>query len=114
MTNAQTARWNLAVYGFLGAAAPDVLLFFSKRFTMEGVTFRPWQYAVASLLYFGLSALVASIFPYRGLATPWKAFAVGVALPVVISGAASLASGYPVAPRGGTVEGTLLDLIALF
>jgi len=111
---AHAARWNLAVYGVAGAAAPDILLLFSKRWSMPGVTFHPWQYASVSLLYFSLSALVASIFPYRGAATPWKAFAVGVGLPVIISGAASLASGYPVAPRGGTIEGTLLDLIAFF
>lgn len=103
-----------AVFGVCGAIAPEILLFYSKRFTAPGITFSLVQYVLATILYLSLSALVAAIFPYRGRPTPWKAFVVGVALPVIISAAAALKSGYNVAPRGGTVEGDFLQLIALW
>jgi hypothetical protein len=106
--------WKLSLFGALGAVAPEVVLFYSKRFAMEGVTFQVWQYAVVSILYLGLAAVVAAIFPYPGKPTPWKAFVVGTALPVIISTAASFAQGTTVVPRGQSIEGTLLDLIAFF
>jgi len=95
-----------------GALAPDILLFWSKRFTMPGLTFEIWQYCAAALFYMGLSAFVALIYPYKN-PTYWKAFSIGVLLPTVISGIASIGRPVTISPRGGFIPGTLLDLISL-
>src|SRR5687768_3143672 len=62
--------WKRALFGAIGAIAPEVLLFYSKRSTMPGVTFSIAQYVAATVLYLGLAAMVAAIFPYRGRTTP--------------------------------------------
>ena len=105
--------WSLASAAAIGSLAPDILLFYSKRFSMPHLTFSVAQYASASILYMTLAAFVAVILPYKGGATRWKAFAVGVALPLVISTAASFVNETPVSPRGLALPGSLLDLLAI-
>jgi hypothetical protein len=81
---------------------------------MPSLTFDPWMYAGASALYVLLAATVAMIYPFGANQRPWKAFALGVGLPIAISGLASFQHGVVVAPRGHTIPGTLWDLISLF
>ena len=97
----------------VGAIAPDILILYSKRWTMPSLTFNPWMYVGASALYVLLAATVAMIYPFGRDRRSWKAFALGVSLPIVISGLASFQHGLVVAPRGHTIAGTFLDLIAL-
>jgi len=102
----------MAIYSALGAVAPDVVLLYSKRFTMPNLTFSIAQYAAATLLYVGLAAALAIVFPYKGRPSPYKAFALGVALPLVIAGLATVTKAPTVVPRGVPIPGELLDLIA--
>jgi hypothetical protein len=105
---------NAAIFGALGALAPDIILFYSKRWTMPSLTFNPYMYLAATILYMGLAALVAGIYPYRREPYAWKAFSLGVALPVVISALASINRAQIVLPRGVTVPGSFHDLLAWF
>jgi hypothetical protein len=104
----------LALFGGIGAVAPDILNLYSKVHFKPGLSFVTWQYIVASLLYLGLAATVAVIFPYGRKPTNAKAFGVGFALPTAISVLTSFLHGRTIAPRTGQVPGTLLDLISLF
>ena len=111
----KSKKLRLGVYGALGAFAPDILILHSKVWTMPAFTFSLWQYSVATALYVSLGSFVATIFPYRQKPSNWKAFCVGVALPTVISGIASLFRGQIIEPRGAEpIVGDLLDLISLF
>ncbi len=103
-----------AVFGAIGAIAPDILILYSKRFTMSALTFVQWQYWMATLLYLGLAAIVASIYPYKGRGTRWKAMAVGFSLPIVLASLATALRGNLVSPRGTSLSGTLLDMMSLF
>lgn len=103
----------MALYAALGAVAPDVVLLYSKRFTMPDLTFSVAQYVGATVLYLGLAAALALVFPYRGRPSPYKAFAVGVALPLIVAALASVSRPTPVVPRGVVLPGEFLDLIAL-
>ena len=105
---------NSAILGGLGAIAPDIVLFYSKRWTMPGFTFDPYMYVTATVLYVALAALVAGIYPYRREPHGWKAFSLGVALPVVISALASINRAQIVLPRGASVPGSFHDLFAWF
>lgn len=98
----------------IGAIAPDILILYSKRWTMPSLTFDPWMYLFASALYIVLATTVAMIYPFGRNGRSWKAFALGVTLPLVISGLASLQRGVVIAPRGETIEGTLWDILSLF
>ncbi len=113
MAGGSLGRWQLCFFGGVGALAPDALLLYSKRFSMPSLSFDWAQYALASIVYVSVAAVVAAILPYRGRPTPWKAFGVGVALPLLVAGAASIAASPPLVPRGEIVAGTLLDLLAL-
>lgn len=105
--------WQLSLFGAIGAVAPEIVLLYSKRLTMPSVHFADWQYLAVTVIYLGLAALVAAIFPYLGGKTRWKAFSVGVGLPLIVSGLATFASGHPIEPMGGAnIEGDLIDLIA--
>ena len=104
--------WTLAIYGAIGAIAPDILLFYSKRWTMPSLTFHWGQYIGVTVLYIVLAAFVATIFPYGRQRKPWKAFGVGVSLPVIISGLASLGNNHVINPRGAELAGTFWDLLA--
>jgi hypothetical protein len=108
-------RGRLSLFGALGALAPDVLIVYSKRWTEPALAFDPWQYAVALLVYVLLAAIVAAIFPYRGGARNWKAFAVGVTLPVIVAGLLAIPLAAVPMPRGvDGLPGSVLDLMALF
>ncbi len=106
--------WELAFYGAFGAVAPDIVLLYTKRWSMPSLTFSLTQYVTVTGLYLLLAAIVATAFPYGKQPTRWKAFVLGVCLPVVISGLASLHKGIVVAPRGSQLAGSLWDLLALF
>ena len=103
-----------AMFGAIGAVAPDIVLLYSKRWTMPSLTFDPPMYMIATVLYVGLAAVVAGIYPYRNAPHSWKAFTLGVALPVVISAVASISRAHIVVPRGITISGSFHDLISLF
>lgn len=103
----------LAAYGAIGAIAPDILILYSKRWSMPSLSFSILQYSLATLLYVTLAALVAAIFPYGRAPKPWKAFAVGVALPVVVSSLAAAARDPVISPRGETLPGTLIDILSI-
>lgn len=107
-------KLQLGACAAVGAIAPDILILYSKRWTMPSLTFDPWMYIFASALYIVLAATVAMIYPFGRGVSSWKAFAVGVTLPLVISGLASLQRGVVIAPRGDTIEGTLWDILSLF
>jgi hypothetical protein len=102
------------ILGGLGAVAPDVVLLYSKRWTMPTLTFDPYMYITATILYVALAALVAGIYPYRRKPHGWKAFSLGVAMPTVISALASISRAQILLPKGGSVAGTFHDLIAWF
>jgi len=109
----------LAFYAMVGAVAPDILILYSKRWTMPQVTFSIPQYLFASILYLALAAIVSLIFPYKTVFRntanlPWKAFSVGFSLPVVLSTIAALSRSQLITPRGGSIAGTLHDLVSLF
>jgi len=103
-----------AVFGALGAVTPDILLMYSKRFTMQSLEFLHWHYWVATILYLCLASIVATIFPYKNKATKWNALAVGFALPIVLGTMASVVKTNLVSPRGSQITGTLLDMVSLF
>ena len=107
--------WFLVLFGSIGSIAPEIVLFYSKRFSMENLTFHFWQYVFVSLFYFSLAGLVAGIFPYGNRPTLWKAFSLGIALPLIISTAATFFTGHEIVPRGGgDIQGRIIDLLALF
>ena len=107
-------RKRLALFGSLGAIAPDVVILYSKIHTTPSLTFVTWQYIAVTSLYLGLAAFVAIIYPYGKRPTEAKAFGVGVALPTAISLITSFLHGRNIAPRGGTISGSILDLMSLF
>ncbi len=111
---AKESKPQLALYGAIGAIAPDILILYSKRWTMSGLAFSWFQYGIATLLYVVLAAIVATIFPYKGKPSRWKAFVVGICLPVFISGIAYFGRAQLVSPRSGQIVGTLWDLLSLF
>jgi hypothetical protein len=104
-----------AIFGGIGAISPDILLLYSKRFTMPSLEFSSIQFIVATLLYVGLAAVVSMIFPYRGQSSPWKAFSVGFCLPVILSGLLSIQRDPLLTPKGGAkIPGTLTDIMSLY
>ena len=104
---------NCAFLGGLGAVAPDIILLYSKRWTMPALTFDPYLYVAATVLYVALAAVVAAIYPYRREPHAWKAFGLGVALPVVISALATVSRSQILVAKG-SVPGSLHDLLAWF
>jgi hypothetical protein len=110
------------LYAVAGAVAPDILLFYSKRFTMPSLSFSLGMFAAATLLYVLLAAVVALIFPFafippRNGKKEWKSFVVGVSLPVIVGVYATLSRPPLLTNRGDsgtgeTIHGTLLDLLA--
>ena len=116
------------VYGAFGAIVPDILLIYSKRFTAPLLTFESWQVIFVTLVYAVTAGAVAQIFPYPGERTAWKSLAVGLTLPVIISGVISAGDKFS---KSGTEElttrgpmpeihgpapklpGSLVDLLAL-
>lgn len=74
------------LYGAFGSLLPDVVLFWSKRYTAPLLTFDLAQYAVVVAVYAAAAGIVARVFPYRGGYTQWKAVVVGVTLPFIVSG----------------------------
>jgi hypothetical protein len=105
--------WKLAAAGAMGSLAPEIVLLYSKRWTMSGVRFEMTQYVLVSLLYAALAGFVAMIYPYRGSAARWKAFQTGMALPILVGVAASLVRDR-VTERGLDQIGSLTDLLSLF
>jgi hypothetical protein len=109
------ARAFHAACGAIGAIAPDVIILYSKRFSMSAFEFVTWQYVVATAVYVALGAFVAAIFPLKGRDTAWKAFGIGFCLPIVLGAVLATQRGTVIAPRGViTIPGTLLDLMSLF
>jgi peptidoglycan/LPS O-acetylase OafA/YrhL len=107
-------RLILLAFGAMGSVAPDIILFYSKRVTMPDTYFSVAQYSIATALYMALAGVVATIFPYRGRATSWKAFVVGVSLPLIVSAVVSTQRPAMVSPRGFPVPGELIDLLSMF
>jgi hypothetical protein len=119
MTTAAASPWRerliLAIYGALGALAPDILILYSKRYTLQPFEFAPIQYFIATGIYVVMAATLAAVYPFRGPKTAWRGFAIGFTLPVVLSGLLSMQRGEVSIPKGGgTVAGTLLDLMSLW
>jgi hypothetical protein len=115
----QQNKWLQALYAMIGAIAPDILILYSKRWTMPQVTFSIPQYTFASILYLGLAGIVSLIFPYKTVFKseanlPWKSFSIGFSLPLILSTIAALSRSQLIVPRGGSMSGTLHDLLALF
>ena len=106
--------WKLAAAGAMGSLAPEIVLLYSKRWTMSGVRFEITQYLLVTLLYAALAGFVTMIYPYRGTTARWKAFQTGMALPIVVGMAASLVRDPRVTERGLDQIGSLTDLISLF
>jgi hypothetical protein len=105
----------LALYGAIGAIAPDILLFYSKRFTMPSVSFSRHLYIAATVLYVGLAAVVATAYPYGSKRSPVYAMGVGLALPVILSSITTALHASPLITRGmGDVTGSFLDLLRLW
>jgi hypothetical protein len=105
----------MALSSALGAVAPDVLILYSKRWTMPDKHFDPWMYLAAMAMYVLLAAGVGTIFPYGKRVRPWQAFGVGVTLPILIAGLLSVQKGADITPRGGhSVSASFVDLISLF
>lgn len=117
------------LYGAFGACIQDIILFFSKRFTAPALDFNVVQYGAALLIYTLAAGGVASIYPYRGARTPWKAFVAGLLLPTIIGGVLAAGQrggggqidmtvrGPPAATddsEASNIEGDLYDLLALF
>jgi hypothetical protein len=111
---AQDSGLKMGFYGALGAVAPDVLVLYSKRFTMSSLTFSLPQYCIATALYVALASCVAAVYPYGRKRGPMAAIGVGFALPIVLSAAASFARAPVIVPRGMSMGGTLLDLLSLW
>jgi hypothetical protein len=103
-----------ALFGAIGGVAPDIVLFYSKRWTMPYLSFDPYMYLAATVLYLTLAAIVAAIYPYPNGARPWKAFCVGVALPSLMSALASINRARDLLPKGTGVPGSFHDLLAWF
>ena len=110
------SKLRLAFWGSLGSVAPEIILFYSKRFSMEPLSFDPIQYIIVSVLYTALAATIAIIYPYSRPPRPWSPFTVGVALPTIVSGIAIVFRDKIIVPRAGQgdLPSTLLDLIAWF
>lgn len=107
--------WSKALLGAIGAISPDIMLLYSKRWTMSELQFDLWHYVTACILYVLLAAIVSTIYPYKGKVSAWKVFSVGVALPVIFSAlVTAVPHGHDVSPRGSSVNGTLLQMLALF
>jgi hypothetical protein len=107
------STWKLAAAGAMGSLAPEIVLLYSKRWTMGGVRFEMSQYILVTLLYAALAGFIAMIYPYRGTAARWKAFQTGMALPIIVGMAASLLRDR-VTERGLDQIGSLTDLLSLF
>ncbi|MHC8334130.1 hypothetical protein [Pseudomonas sp. LB3P25] len=117
------------MYGAFGSVIPDILLFYSKTKTAEAISFNLNQYAVAVILYAITAGIVARIYPYKvSKDARWNALVVGITLPVIVATLLAVADrGYinphqGLQPRGivesngieEKIEGTLLDLMAIF
>jgi hypothetical protein len=99
----------------MGAIAPDILILYSKRFTMPDTHFSAAMYLTATVLYMLLAVGVALIFPYGRKPRYWHAFALGVSLPIVVGALLSVGRANPIVPRGGaSLIGSLDQLISLF
>jgi hypothetical protein len=110
----KTGASNAAFFGGLGALAPDIILFYSKRWTMPTLTFDPYMYISATILYVTLAAVVAAIYPFKQGNRAWKAFRLGVALPTIISTLATINRARTLIPKGISVPGSFHDLLAWF
>lgn len=109
----------LALYAMVGAVAPDIVILYSKRWTMPQVSFNIGQYVLASIFYLALAGIVSLIFPYKSVFKntsnlPWKAFSIGFSLPIVLSTVAALTRSNLITTRGNNISGTIHDLLALF
>jgi TIR domain len=122
----------LFFYGAVGSFLPDVVLFWSKRFTAPLLTFDVLQYSICTIVYALFAGLVALIFPYRRQPPrEWNALVVGIASPIIV--AAVIAAGdrlllsrdVDLTIRGGDLvqgpqdqqkktQGGLIDLLALY
>jgi len=112
--NVVTERSLLALFGAVGAIAPDIVLVYSKRWTQPQLDFSLGQYFAATAIYMALAAAVAIIFPYKGKKEPWKAFAVGVALTPLIAALLAVHPDQHITTRGAeALQGTLRQLMAL-
>src|SRR5262245_2663316 len=109
-------RLQTGIFGIIGSFAPSIIKMFNDLPNLAFLL--SWQWAVVVTLYGRLGGLVATIYPYRGPVTAWKALLIGCSFPSLIGAAAALARaagpgsslGGPTAPAGWTV----LDFLALF
>lgn len=125
--------FGLFFYGAVGSFLPDVVLFWSKRFTAPLLTFNVLQYCICTTVYALFAGLVALIFPYRRQPPrEWNALVVGITLPIIVAAVISaadrglLSRHIDLAVRGGDLvqeglqdqekktQGGLLDLLALY
>src|SRR4051794_39901395 len=91
-TPEKLAWWKRAGFAAAGAVAPDILLLYSKRFTMPSVQFVPSMYALATVLYVILAGTVTiMVVPPRHASAGRLSFGVGFALPCVVAGLATAA-----------------------
>ena len=104
------------MFGAIGAVAPDIIILYSKRWTMPSFEFEYIQYVIVTLIYLVLAGVVAMIYPYpKKKAKTWYAFCIGVALPVILSAVISTQRGEVIIPRGVIgIQGGIIDLMSLF
>jgi hypothetical protein len=114
----RTSWWTRAAHGAAGAVAPDILLLWSKRFTMPSLIFSFRLYGLATILYMLLAAVVATItVPTNRRNAAVRSFGVGVALPFIVAGlaaAARAAADQSRSPIVHPVYGHWLDVLSLF
>ncbi|WP_141699162.1 hypothetical protein [Candidatus Thiosymbion oneisti] len=116
-------------FGVFGALLPDILLFWSKRFTSPLLTFELWQYLTVSTLYAASAGIIALVYPYRRKPPrPWDAIVIGISFPFIISGITAAADRLSKSGASGlqlrgpevddtgvfAIPGTIIDLMAAF
>ena len=105
--------WKLAAAGAVGSLAPEIALLYSKRWTMGGLHFELGQYLLVTLVYAAVAGFVAAIYPYSGTATRWRAFQIGIGVPVVVGVGTTFMRDREI-ERGLDSAGSLIDLLSLF
>ena len=89
MARIGSPKWRLFPYGAFGAILPSIVSIAGKTdwFTFAANV----QWITAGILYVLAAAILSTIFPYGRRATPFNATMVGILLPMIVGGAASIA-----------------------
>ncbi|WP_139176067.1 MULTISPECIES: hypothetical protein [unclassified Janthinobacterium] len=107
-SNTPASKFQLFFYGCVGAAAPDIIQLYSKRWTMPGVHFNLTQYLIVSAVYIALGGVLGLVLSRRNAPA---ALAIGVGTPVVVGLLANFAKSTTGVMRGEPSNiGSLSDL----